>query len=189
MLYRCLGGPWRPSSVETRAFVVDFFPRNRAEDIRGTQSSNQWITCSRRIRRTHLTIVGGEFLTPFGTYNERLTDLAGKFWEPAIDLWRGDLETGSGVGGMLRGSAVSKQSFSISYAAYFSGNSANSYFGAERSSGGQGQIYFPEHGLEMGIIWAFARANSREQCRSSSVVGTDQQSVPVLFRLHPRASC
>ena len=38
----------------------------------------------------HLTIVGGEFLTPFGTYNERLTQIwLENFREPAIDLWRG----------------------------------------------------------------------------------------------------
>ncbi len=99
----------------------------------------------------HLTIVGGEFLTPFGTYNERLTQLwIENFQDAPLIYGAGNMSTGSSVGGMLRGSAVSTQKFSISYAAYYSGNSTSQYFGANRSSGGQGQVYFPAQGLEIG---------------------------------------
>ena len=56
----------------------------------------------------HLTVVGGEFLTPFGTYNERLTQI----WIQTLPDFPliygvGTMNTGSGVGGMVRGSAFS----------------------------------------------------------------------------------
>jgi hypothetical protein len=111
----------------------------------------------------HLTIVGGQFLTPFGTYNERLTQIwVENFADTPLIYGVGTMNTGSGVGGMLRGSAVSTQNFSISYAAYYSGNSTNNYFGAERSSGGQGQIYFPEKGLEIGASYGRSLAGAHE---------------------------
>jgi len=99
----------------------------------------------------HLTIVGGEFLTPFGTYNERLSQI----WNEALpDLplifGVGTMSTATSVGGMARGSIFSNQHVSLSYAAYYSSNITNRYFAAERSSGGQGILYLPEKGLEIG---------------------------------------
>ena len=103
------------------------------------------------------------FLTPFGTYNERLTQI----WiQTLADLpliyGIGTMNTGSGVGGMLRGSAVSTQRFSLSYAAYYSANSTNQYFGAERSSGGQGKVYFPATGLEIGASYGRSLSGTHE---------------------------
>jgi len=56
------------------------------------------------IATAHATVVGGEFLTPFGTYNERLTPIWISNFEDApliLSLGNG---TGSSVGGMVRGS-------------------------------------------------------------------------------------
>jgi hypothetical protein len=72
------------------------------------------------------------------------------------------MNTGSGVGGMLRGSAISTQDFSISYAAYYSGNVTNQYFGAERSAGGQGAVYLPKKGLEIGASYGRSLAGTHE---------------------------
>lgn len=111
----------------------------------------------------HLTFVAGEFLTPFGTYNERLTQIWIETLADAPLIYgAGTMNTGSGVGGMLRGSAVSTPNFSINYAAYFSGNVNNQYFGAERSSGGQGAIYFPKKGLEVGASYGRSLAGMHE---------------------------
>ena len=150
--------------VETRASVVDSFsPKSGGGYKRNPVFKSMDYLQADVFAGPHLTIVGGEFLTPFGTYNERLTQIwLENFGNLPLIYGAGTMETGSGVGGMLRGSAVSKQSFSISYAAYFSGNSANSYFGAERSSGGQGQIYFPEHGLEIGASYGRSLARTHE---------------------------
>lgn len=111
----------------------------------------------------HLTVVGGEFLTPFGTYNERLTQI----WNQTLgDLplifALGNMNTAVSVGGMLRGSAASTQHISLSYAAYYSANITNQYFEAERSSGGRGAIYLPEHGLEVGASYGRSLGSSHK---------------------------
>jgi hypothetical protein len=123
----------------------------------------------------HLTVVGGEYLTPFGTYNERLTQI---WLQTLSDLpliyGIGTMATGSGLGGMVRGSALSNQRLSISYAAYYSANCTSAYFGTERSTGGQGQIYFPEKGLEIGASYGRSLYSTHE-----NFVGTDLWWEPI----------
>jgi hypothetical protein len=99
----------------------------------------------------HLTIIAGDFLTPFGTYNERLSPIwIGNFEDGPLIIPLGTMGTESSVGGMLRGSAVSMAKYSVDYAAYFSAASTNLQFNSERSSGGRASIYFPASGLEVG---------------------------------------
>ena len=101
----------------------------------------------------HITIVGGLFLTPFGTYNERLSPIwIGNFQDGPIVFPIGT-GTGSGMGGMVRGSAISKENYSVDYAAYFSGSSTNENFAATRSTGGRVDIYFPKIRLEIGTSY------------------------------------
>lgn len=106
------------------------------------------------VATSHITAVGGYFLIPFGTYNERLSP----FWiNPLQDgpliYGIGTMGSGSGLGGMLRGSALSKERFSINYAAYLSSGSTNSRFSSSRSTGGQLNAYFPNAGLEIGTSY------------------------------------
>jgi hypothetical protein len=103
----------------------------------------------------HITAVGGYFLLPFNTYNERLSPVwIGNFQDaPLIDPL-GLMSTGSGLGGMLRGSAISHRNYAIAYAAYFSARSGNSQFNAERSSGGRVSLYLPVHGVEVGLSYS-----------------------------------
>ena len=70
---------------------------------------------------SHITLVAGSYLIPFNTYNDRLSPI----W--ISNLQRGPLiatlgteSTGTGTGGMLSGSAVSRSKYSLSYNAYFS---------------------------------------------------------------------
>ncbi|HEX3894490.1 MAG TPA: hypothetical protein VHW46_18075 [Terracidiphilus sp.] len=99
----------------------------------------------------HLTIVAGDFLTPFGTYNERLSPIwIGKFEDGPLIIPLGTMGTDSSVGGMVRGSAISNAKFYVDYAAYFSTTSTNLQFNSERSSGGRASVYFPQTGLEVG---------------------------------------
>jgi hypothetical protein len=99
----------------------------------------------------HLTVVGGSFLLPFGTYNERLTPI----WisnlqdEPLVEPL-GLMNGGVGLGGQLRGSLIHNPRFSFDYAAWFSARSGNSQFQADRSSGFRGSFYFPQQRLEVG---------------------------------------
>lgn len=101
----------------------------------------------------HVTLVGGSFLIPFGTYNERLSPIWISNFQSGPLISPLGVMTGTGVGGMLRGSAVSHEKYSIDYAAYFSASSDNEQFNAERSSGGRASLYLPEQRLELGLSY------------------------------------
>ena len=102
----------------------------------------------------HATLAAGSFLLPFGTYNERLSPVwIGNFQDGPLITSLGLMSTGTGLGGMLRGSAISHRTYSIDYAAYFSARSGNEQFNAERSSGGRASLYLAERRLEIGLSY------------------------------------
>jgi len=102
----------------------------------------------------HLTVVGGEFLTPFGTYNERLTPIwISNFASAPLIFSLGTMGTGSGLGGMVRGPAWSSGSVSVDYAAYFSAASTNEQIQTQRSTGAKAEVYFPRKRLELGTSY------------------------------------
>ncbi|MGB6191028.1 MAG: hypothetical protein WBF42_01050 [Terracidiphilus sp.] len=102
----------------------------------------------------HLTVVGGSYLLPFNTYNERLSPIwIANFQDPPLIASLGLMGTAVGVGGMLRGSAVSTPKYSIDYAGWFSASSANEQFPSERSSGGRVSTYFPRSRVEAGLSY------------------------------------
>ncbi len=102
----------------------------------------------------HVTLVGGSFLIPFGTYNERLSPIwISNFQSGPLISPLGLMSTGTGVGGMLRGSAVSHPKYSIDYAAYFSASSDNEQFNSDRSFGGRADLYLPKPRLELGLSY------------------------------------
>lgn len=102
----------------------------------------------------HMTLVAGDYLIPFGTYNERLSPLwIGNFQSGPLIGSLGNMGTGSGLGAQLRGSAVSKKKYSIDYAAYYSARSGNEQFTAQRAFGGRSSLYLPEKRLEIGISY------------------------------------
>jgi len=142
--------------VESRATLLEsFFPKGAG---RPGYTSSPFLGLSYLqadyLASSHLTIVAGEFLTPFGTYNERLSPIwISNFEDGPLILNLGTMSTGSSVGGMLRGSAASLTRFSIDYAAYFSAASTNQQFDSQRSSGGRVDIYFPEARLEVGASY------------------------------------
>jgi hypothetical protein len=150
--------------VESRATVLDTF----SPDSTGGYKRNPVFKTvdylqAEAFAGPHLTVVAGEFLTPFGTYNERLTQIwIDNLQDIPLIYGVGTMNTGASVGGMLRGSAVSTQNYSISYAAYYSSNVNSGYFGAERASGGQGQIYLPKMGLEIGTSYGRSLAGTHE---------------------------
>lgn len=106
------------------------------------------------IASPHITVVGGSFLLPFGTYNERLSPIwIGNFQDGPLISSLGLASTGVGVGGMLRGSAISQPKYSIDYATWFSARSDHEQFSSERSSGGRVSLYLPESRLEAGLSY------------------------------------
>ena len=100
---------------------------------------------------SQLIIVGGKFLIPFGTYNERLSP----FWIPNFQnapliTAIGTRTSGACNGGMLRGALIAHDNLQINYNAYFSGSSSLHELKAARTTGGQVALIFPHHRLEVG---------------------------------------
>ena len=99
----------------------------------------------------HVTVVGGTYLIPFNTYNDRLSPIwIGNFQAGPLTAGLGSLSFGAGTGGMLSGSAISRPKYSISYNAFFSSREGNEYFASKRSTGGRASLYLPEQRLEIG---------------------------------------
>lgn len=140
--------------IETRATVLsNFFHRTGDGYDHFTFKTMDYLQADVKAG-SHATIVAGQFLTPFGTYNERLTQIWNQtFQDLPLIYGVGSMNTGSALGGMVRGNVFANDRASVSYAAYYSGNSTSGYFGAERSSGGQAQVYLPESGLEIGASY------------------------------------
>jgi hypothetical protein len=111
----------------------------------------------------HTTVVAGQFLIPFATYNERLTPIWISNFEDAPLIYSiGTMGTSHGVGGMLRGSAASNASANLDYAAYFSAASTNEQFNAQRSAGGRVSLYIPSVRLEVGASFNRLLQGTRE---------------------------
>jgi hypothetical protein len=152
--------------VEGRATLLeDFYPSG------GSYSHIHYVALSymqlNYLVSSHLTVVAGEYLTPFGSYNERLTPIwIGNFQDPPLSYGLG-VGTGSSVGGMLRGSAVSTSDYSIDYAAYYSAASSNQNFSSQNSWGGRSSIYMPRQRFEIGA--SFARVTSQEKTNNVGV--------------------
>jgi len=111
----------------------------------------------------HITVVAGSFLLPFGTYNERLSPVwISNFQDGPLIASLGTMSSGTGVGGMLRGAAISRRKYSIDYAGWFSARSGNEQFNSERSTGGRASLFLPKSGLEFGLSYDRLLQGTRE---------------------------
>ncbi len=114
------------------------------------------------IATSHLTLVGGYFLTPFGTYNERLIPIwIGNLQDAPLIFSIGTMGSTAGTGGMVRGNMFSTENVSISYAAYVSAGSTNKQLQSSRSTGGQVTVYFPKARLEIGTSYGRLREGNQ----------------------------
>jgi hypothetical protein len=106
------------------------------------------------VANSHLTIVVGEFLTPFNIYNERLSPVwIHNLADAPLIAGIGTRTTGSSDGGMVRGVAASGKDWQLSYTAYFSTLVNASHFGAGRTAGGRAAIFVPSKRLEVGMSY------------------------------------
>jgi hypothetical protein len=158
--------------VESRATLTEsFFPKGPGQP---GYDHNHFIALTYLqgdyIATPHVTIVGGSFLTPFGTYNERLSPIwIGNLQDGPLIAALGAMGTGTGLGGELRGSAISRPKYSIDYVGYFSARSGNEQFNSERSAGGRASLYLPESRLEVGLSYGRLLQGTRENFYGSHV--------------------
>jgi hypothetical protein len=151
--------------VESRATILEsYFPGGggqagyKHDAFLGLSFLQADIAASR-----HLTLVAGEFLTPFGTYNERLSPIwISNFEEAPLIFSVGTMGTGSSVGAMIRGSAYASDAVNVDYTAYISAASTNQQFDAKRSTGWRLSTYFPHARLETGVSFARLLQDTRE---------------------------
>lgn len=169
--------------VESRATLLEsFFPKGPGQGYDTFHFVGLAYLQLDYIANKHLTIVGGTFLTPFGTYNERLAPIwISNFQDVPLITGIGTMGSGSGTGGMIRGSAVSAANFSINYAAYFSAKSTNEQFLSSRSAGGKIEVYFPKLRVEIGT--SYGRLLERTQSNAYGLhLWWAPASVPLKFR-------
>ena len=155
--------------VESRAFISEFIaPKNgNSGPYQGSFFAGLQYLQLDYLAAPHLTVTVGDFLTPFGTYNERLAPIWISNLQDAPLIAPIGIQDGSGVGAMLRGVAFSSSHVQLNYAAYFSAASNVSQFPAQRASGGQFSMYVPEKRLEIGA--SYSRLLQGQQSNSTGV--------------------
>jgi len=134
------------------------------------------------IASPHFTFVAGRFLTPFGTYNERLSPIwIQNLQDSPLIVPIGDPD-GSSDGAMVRGVVFSKSTVQVNYLVYFSAPTNNSQFLSSRAAGDRIDVYFPTRRLEIGTSYT----RSLQAIQSNSV-GTHLWWQPQRFPLQVRS--
>ena len=146
--------PFRKFLFESRFDLREFYIQQNG-GYQGTFfGSTQYLQLD-YIASRHLTVTAGRFLTPFGTYNERLTAIwIPNFQNAPLIFPIGTRTTASSDGGMLRGVVFSKPSVQMNYVGYFSASSDVSQFQSSRTAGGRIEFYFPNQRLEIGTSYS-----------------------------------
>jgi hypothetical protein len=142
--------------VESRAALLESFAPNGGDQPGYGHTHFAGLTYLEGdfIATRHFTIVGGDYLIPFNSYNERLSPIwIGNFQDGPLIAGLGLFSSGSGLGGMVRGNAITRNKYSIDYAYFYSTRSGNEQFNAQHGNGGRASLYFPSHRLEGGLSY------------------------------------
>lgn len=155
--------------VESRAYIEEFIaPENgNSGPYQGNFFAGLQYLQLDYIAAPRLTVTVGDFLTPFGTYNERLAPIWISNMQDAPLIYPIGTQHGASVGAMLRGAAFSNSHLQLNYAGYFSVASGVKQFSGERASGGQFSMYFPDNRLELGV--SYSRLLQGQQGNSTGV--------------------
>jgi len=129
-----------------------------------------------------LTIVAGRFITPFGTYNERLEPVwISNFQDAPAIVSIGTGTKGSGDGAQVRGALITSSKVQLNYIGYFSALETGPKFKAARGAGYRFDLFFPTQRLEIGT--SFTRTLQGVRNNSEGVhVWWQPYRVPLSFR-------
>jgi len=142
--------------IESRANLLeDFFPPGGGKPYDHTHFIGVAYIQADYFVTSHFTVVGGYFITPFGTYNERLAPIWISNLQDAPLINPLGAMGGAALGGQVRGNAYSNSHVSLDYAAYYSGRSSNEQIASQRATGFKFEAYFPKQQLEVG--YSFGR--------------------------------
>ncbi len=128
-----------------------------------------------------MTFVAGKFLTPFGTYNERLSPIwIGNFQDSPLIFPVGNIGS-TGTGGEVRGSLYSSAKVNLDYTAYVSANVTAKQFQASRATGGRIEAYFPAQRIEVGASYGHMFEGAHEDATGVHV-WWEPASLPLTVR-------
>lgn len=138
--------------IESRADLRGFIAR---QDGNGPYQGQFFTTLEYAqldyLANKRLTFSVGRFLTPFNTYNERLTAI----WirnlpDVPLIFAIGTRSSGSSNGAMVRGVAAESKNVELNYAAYFSASSSINQLQAGRAAGMRAGVFLKDQQLEAG---------------------------------------
>lgn len=169
--------------LESRANLIESIqPRSGSQSDKTNLFTNLSYLQLDYIANSKLTLIGGQFLIPFATYNERLSPIwISNFQDAPLITSIGNMNSFSGLGGEAKGVIYSNSKININYAVYVSANSTNNQIQASRSVGDRISVYFPEKRLEIGT--SYGRLLAGEHNNSSGAhVWWQPWSVPLEIR-------
>jgi hypothetical protein len=111
------------------------------------------------IAHPNLTVSIGRFLTPFGTYRERLHPLWIRNLQAEPILFA--LNDNSGNGVMLRGAAHATKDLDVTYATYYSVASTAKLIESDRQAGFRTSLVLPDRRIEVGVSYNHTMGDNR----------------------------
>jgi hypothetical protein len=142
--------------LESRTDFTGFYQRNPQPNgpFKGKVFKNVEYAQLDFLLNTHLTVVAGRYLLPFGLYNERLQPIWIKNLQDApITVTIGTRTSGSGSGLQYRGTVIQRPAYSVQYTAYYSAHSNIQQLQSARAAGYDVSVFLPKQRLEIGTSY------------------------------------
>ena len=160
-----------------------FIQDNRTGPYHGQLFKSTQILQLDYIVNSRLTLVAGQSLTPFNTYNERLSQLwQQNFQDAPLIASVGTRDTGTSFGMQARGNAFANEHVHLNYIGWFSKRQDRFSLNGTRAIGDRIEVLFPNKGIEIGT--SFTR---RLQDTRYNSVGTHFYWLPSRSLLQVRA--
>ena len=124
---------------------------NRTGPYNGTLYKTTQIAQLDYIINSKMTLVFGQSLVPFNTYNERLSELwQQNFQDAPMIVAVGTRDSGTAVGAQLRGNVFANDHVQINYVGWFSKRQKRFSLNGTRSIGDRVEVVFPNKRIEIG---------------------------------------
>jgi hypothetical protein len=108
---------------------------------------------------SNLIVTGGNFVTPFGIYKERLDPqwVRNLLDEPLVF----PINDNSSIGAMVRSSAYLSPGVKLNVAGYYSGSEGNAQIAGEKQSGGRASVFLTGPRIEVGASYSRKMGDDR----------------------------